>query len=76
MAARQTGMRLQKLRFSFWFNLKKIARTSVAVGLFVLGLVATLSYIQAETASLKNSESVVQITDRNRMVANGHPVGN
>lgn len=58
----------QKSFVSFWFSLKKVTRTSVAVGLFVTGIVAAFDYIHAETVALKTEKAAVQKTYRNPLM--------
>src|SRR5688572_22365606 len=64
---RQRIMLLRKTGFSFWFQAKKLFRTSSAVRLFVVGLIAAFNYIHAETSALKSAKTA-QKTYRNPLL--------
>ncbi len=58
----------QKSRFPFWFNIKKTAQTSTAVGLFVFGLFAAFNYVHIESYAVAAVKSDAQKTYRNPLM--------
>lgn len=61
-------MLLKKGRSVTWFGLKKMARTSAAILLFVAALVLALDYIHAETSELHATKKDSRRTYRNPLL--------